>query len=394
MRRLILLLPLLLVACPSGPTGPANGVDLTKPVGAWTLTADADWADAASAEVIRLGRLTAANVLDLQPQKAEGVCRILAHLDEPEARQLFIEMLEHPDSRSGFYRPFVLAGAVIAWIRAREAGLVESIAPLEERLAADAREITDYRWFGLLADSVEASESTATLPLLLEAAARLAPASQEAGGIVNARVLKAHRHLSDAGAVPLAKSILNGGVVFESTAALRYLDRHDPEAARAYALRFLAEGGPALASLHVLARGGGEFDARMKDLVAGLPMAKRRFLGWYGLPPAWEPPVDAQQEPAVARFLLSIGIGNRPKYLRLWIQPPLSKTTPRWFAEEQDALGQRAALQALFGAPLPSIFNARGEVDPYGVFPERMATWWESIGHRLTWDEARQRYTP
>ena len=96
----------------------------------------------------------------------------------------------------------------------------------------------------------------------------------------------------------------------------------------------------------------------------------------------------------MARFLVANGIGNRMKYLRLWIQPPLSKTAPRWFAEEQDALRQRAALQARFALPLPSIFNALGEVDPYGVFPDRLTQWWESVGHRLTWDEKERRYTP
>jgi len=395
MRRLLLLLPvLLLAACPSGPAGPANGIDIRGPVEAWTVKADADWADSASAEIVRLGRLTAENVLDLTATKAEGVCRVLAHVDEPKARELLLEMLDHPDSKSGFYRPFVLAGATIAWVRARELGRVDSLEPLEERFLTEAREMKDYRWFGLLADAVEAAGSRRTLPALLEAAARLGAASDPARGIVNVRVLVAHRRLNDPGAVGLAREILSGRPAFESAAALRYLDRHDREGALEIAAKVLATGGPRVAALHVLARSGGGLDENGMRVAAELPEEKRRLLGWYGRPPAWEPPLDAQQEPTVARFLLENGIGNRTKYLLLWIQPPLSRTTARWFGEEENALRQRAALQALFDAPLPSIWNELGEGDPYGVWAERLVNWWETIGHRLTWDPAKNRYAP
>ncbi len=72
----------------------------------------------------------------------------------------------------------------------------------------------------------------------------------------------------------------------------------------------------------------------------------------------------------------------------------MSRTTPRWFAEEQNALMQFQALQALFAAPLPPIWNDAGRADPWGVWQERLEKWWNEAGHRLTWKPAKNVYAP
>lgn len=398
MRITLLLAALLLAACPSRPEGPAGGRDLVHPVEDWVGRADADWADDASAEVIRLGRLTADNILDLTPPQAEGVCRILAHLDHPDARALLIDLVRHPDGRSGFYRPFVIASAAISWARAIQTGRVESLAPFEEVLAQDAREMTDYRWFDSLAGTVEAAGVRGALPALREAAARLGKESEQASSILNVRLIQVHERLNDAGAVALAKEILAGKTRFESGDALRYLDRQDTEAGLAIAERVLLGGGPTNAALMVIQRHGGprteELSAAAAKITAELPAANRLLLTWFGRPPSWEPPRELREDPSVARFLIRNGIGNRMKYLRLWIQPVLTKTQARWFADEASSLAQFSELSSLFAEPLPDLFDDKGVPDPYGSWEGRLKQWWETIGYRLVWDRRKNVYAP
>ncbi|MEN8149915.1 MAG: hypothetical protein ABFS86_08835 [Planctomycetota bacterium] len=399
MKRLALPLALLvLAACPSGSRGPAHGKNLVDPVENWTEKADADWADDASSEVIRLGRLTADNVLDLTPQKAEGVCRILAHLDHPGARALLLDLVSHPDGKSGFYRPFVIAAAAISWARAIQTGQVESLAPLTERLVKDAEGMADFRWFDSLASTVEATTARDVLPALREAAARLGKESEKVSSILSRRVIQVHHRLNDPGAVALAKEILEGKPRFESGDALRYLDRQDPEAGLAFAEKILPGTGATTAALMVIHRHGGprteELTARAEELMAGLPRANRLLLTWFGRPPSWEPPRELREDPAVARFLVRNGIGNRMKYLRLWIQPVLTRTQARWFADEASSLAQRAELAALFSEPIPHFWDGKGVPDPYGVWEDRLSQWWETRGYRLTYDKAENRYTP